>query len=207
MSAIGPKRTCLAPARNTPCTPKRCGAPLTAIKRCKVSKRLEARKEKIGAALQGGEGRQAGDFLPDRTHRNFEFERPVLSTDDWVMLVGKLVKIPVVYPNVLREFELPDETRADHESGNAAFYAILRSVLRQMRAVGGAAANHAPTVEVRCAVGGVQAAYIRPARHGIPMGIHLLVVEVVIPLRIGAECRIVFLGRQYERRAAAPAAH
>ena len=76
--------------RNPACTPKPCAAPLTAIKRRKVSKRLEAREEKIGAAFQRGEGRQAGDFLPDRTHRNFEFERPVLSTDDWVMLVREL---------------------------------------------------------------------------------------------------------------------
>src|SRR4029077_11835291 len=187
--------------------PKRCGAPLTAIKRRKVSKRLEAREEKIGAAFQRGEGRQAGDFLPDRTHRNFEFERPVLSTDDWVVLVRELVKIPVVYPNVLGEFELPDEAGADHESGDAAFDAILRSVLRQMRAVGGTAANHAPAVEVRCGVAGVQAAYMRTERHRISMRIHLLVVEVVVPLRVGAKCRIVFLGRQYERRAAAPAAH
>ena len=49
------------PVRNPPGTPKRCGAPLTAIKRRKVSKRLEAREEKIGAALQGDEGRQTGD--------------------------------------------------------------------------------------------------------------------------------------------------
>src|SRR5690242_8446357 len=104
--------------RNPPaCTRKRCGAPLTAIKRRKVSKRLEAREEKIGAAFQSGEGRQAGDFLPDRTLRNFKFERAVLSTDDWVVLVRELVKVPVVYPNVLREFELPNEARTDHESG------------------------------------------------------------------------------------------
>ena len=49
------------PVRNPPGTPKRCGAPLTAIKRRKVSKRLEAREEKIGAALQSDEGRQTGD--------------------------------------------------------------------------------------------------------------------------------------------------
>jgi hypothetical protein len=35
--------------RNPACTPKPCAAPLTAIKRRKVSKRLEAREEKIGA--------------------------------------------------------------------------------------------------------------------------------------------------------------
>ena len=58
-----------ARVRDPPACPKRCGAPLTAIKRRKVSKRLEAREEKIGATFQSGEGRQSGDFLPDRTFR------------------------------------------------------------------------------------------------------------------------------------------
>ena len=76
--------------------PKRCCAPLTAIKRREVSKRLEAREEKIGAAFQSGEGRQAGDFLSDRTLRNCEFKRAVLSADDWIVFVAELVKIPIV---------------------------------------------------------------------------------------------------------------
>ncbi len=39
------------------------------------------------------------------------------------------------------------------------------------------------------------------------MRVHLLVGEVVISLRVGAELGIVFFGREHERRAAAPAPH
>ena len=54
---------------------------------------------------------------------------------------------------------------------------------------------------------GIHAADVRAERHGITVRVHLLVVEVVVALRIRAERRVVFVRRQHERRAAAPAAH
>ena len=44
-------------------------------------------------------------------------------------------------------------------------------------------------------------------RYRIALRIHLLIVEVVVALRIGTERRIVLVGCQHQRCAAAPAAH
>ena len=44
-------------------------------------------------------------------------------------------------------------------------------------------------------------------RDRIAVRVHLLVVEVVVSLRIGPKLGIVLVGREHERRAAAPAAH
>src|SRR5205085_3536757 len=138
---------------------------------CEVSKRLDAGEKEIGAASHGGEGRQAGDFLADWALGDFVFERTVLSADDRVAFVAELVKVPVVRPNVLRELELPDEARADHECGDAALHAVLRRVLRQMRAVGGAATDHAATIHVRRRIPGIHSAHVRAERHRVAMRI------------------------------------
>src|SRR5215831_16216353 len=83
---------------------------LADIAECReISERLDAREKEVGAASHGGEGGQAGDFFADRTLRDFVFERAVLGPDDRVALVTELVKIPVVGPDVLGEFELADE--------------------------------------------------------------------------------------------------
>ena len=54
---------------------------------------------------------------------------------------------------------------------------------------------------------GIHAAHMRAERNRISVRVHLLVVEIVVALRIGAKRRVVFIGRQHERRATAPAAH
>src|SRR5262249_23929997 len=48
----------------------------------KVSKGLDAGEKKVGAASDRGEGRQTDNLLADRTFGDFEFQRPVLVTDD-----------------------------------------------------------------------------------------------------------------------------
>src|ERR1700730_10389498 len=159
----------------------------TDIAQCReVSKRLDAGEKEIGAASHAGEGRQAGDFLSDWALGDFVFERAVLSADDRVAFVAELVKIPVVRPNVLRELELSNEARADYEIFDATLQAILRHVLGEMRTVGGAATDHAAAIHVRRSVAGVHSAHVRAERHRIAMRIHLLVVEVVVPLKVGA---------------------
>ncbi len=172
-----------------------------------VSKRLDAGQEEVGAASDGGEGRQPCDLLPDRPLRDLEFQRAVLLADDRIALVAEFVEIPVIDPHVLRELELADEARADHEGRDPALHAVLRRAFRQRRAVGGAAADHAAPVHVRGRVARIHAPDVRAERHGIPVRVHLLVVEVVVPLRVGPERRIVLVRRQHERGAAAPAAH
>ena len=155
-------------------------------KRREISKRLDAWKEEVGAAPHGGECRQAGDFFADWTLRDFEFERAVVIADDRVAFVAELVKVPVVHPDVLCELVLPDETCADHECGDATLHAVVRRILRQMGPVGGAATDHAAAIHVRRRVAGIHAAHVRAERNRISVRVHLLVVEVVVALRIGA---------------------
>ena len=71
-----------------------------------MSKRFESGKEEIGAASQCCECRQPCDFLADGTFGNFEFKCAVLISDNGVALVTKLVKVTIIYPDVLREFKL-----------------------------------------------------------------------------------------------------
>ena len=62
--------------------------------------------------------------------------------------------------------------------------AILWRVFRQMRSVGGAATDHAAAIHVRGGVARIHAAHVRAQWNRISMRIHLLVVEVIVPLRI-----------------------
>ena len=50
-------------------------------------------------------------------------------------------------------------------------------------------------------------ANVRAERDRVAVRVHLLVVEVVVALHVGAQLRIVFFGGEHERRAAAPAPH
>src|SRR6185437_5845325 len=96
---------------------------LAVIGECrKMSKRRNAGKEEVCAAPYGRKCRQAGDFFSYWTFGNFEFQRTVVIADDWVAFIAKLVKIPVIYPDVLREFVLPNEACADDKSGDAALH-------------------------------------------------------------------------------------
>ena len=107
-----------------------CSARLIELAECgEISQRLEAGQEKVGAAPHGRECRQAGDLLADRPLRDLVFQRAVLVADDRVALVAELVEIPVVHPHVLRELELADQARADHERGDAALDAVVRRAL------------------------------------------------------------------------------
>src|SRR6202040_846297 len=130
-----------------------------------VSKGLDTREEEVGAAPHGGEGGQTGDFLSDRAFGDFVFERAILVADYRVAFVAELVKVPVVCPYVLCELELADEARADHESGDATLGPVFRSALRQVRAIGGAAADHAAAVHIVRRVAGSHSPDVRAERH------------------------------------------
>src|SRR6202040_4071526 len=149
-----------------------------------VSKGLDAREEEVGAAPHGGEGGQAGDFLSDRALGDFVFERAILVADYRVALIAEFMEVLVVCPDVLRELELADEARADHEGRDAAFHAVLWRFLRQMWAVGGAAADHAAAVHIVRRIAGIHSPHVRAEWYRIAMRIHLLIVEVVVALRI-----------------------
>src|SRR4029077_3417277 len=174
---------------------------------CEPAQRLEPGEEKVRAAANGGEGRQARDLPANRSLWNLEFERSVLSADDRVPLITEFVKVPIVDPDVLRELELADETCADHERRDTALLAIVGGALREIRTIGRPTPDHAPAVHVRRRIARVHAAHVGAQRHGITQWVLVLVVEIVAALWVGAECGIVLLGRECQRRTAAPAAH
>src|SRR5262245_35642321 len=117
------------------------------------------------------------------------------------------MKISVISPYILRKFELSDKTGTDHESRYAAVGTIVWSVFGQRQTIGSAAANHAAAVYVRCSIARVHTAHVRTEGHRISEGIHLFVVEVVVALHVGAQCRILFIGSQHEGSAASPSTH
>src|SRR5206468_4985577 len=127
----------------------------------KVSKRLEARQKEVSPAPNIRECRKTGDFLPNRALRDFVFQGTVLVAADRITLVAQFVKVPVVHPNVLRELELSNETRADNEGGDAALDTVLWRFFRQRRPVGAAAADHPSPLHVRRRVSGIHAADVR----------------------------------------------
>ena len=85
--------------------------------------------------------------------------------------------------------------------------AVLGRALGQRRPVGAAAPDHPAALMFSAVSRGFIRRMCAPDRAGVALGVHLAVVEVVVPLHVGAERRIVLLGREHERRAAAPAAH
>ena len=113
----------------------------------------------------------------------------------------------IVYPHVLRELELPDETRASDEGRDAAFRSVIQRAFRKGRAICAPAANHPAAAHIRGRVTWIHAAHVRAQGNRITVRVHLRIVEIVVPLRIGAELRVVFFGREHQGSAAAPAAH
>ena len=50
--------------------------------------------------------------------------------DDRVAFIAEFVKTPIVGPDILRELELADEARADHERRDTALLAVLARIPR-----------------------------------------------------------------------------
>ena len=130
-----------------------------------------------------------------------------MGADDRVPFVAQLVEVPVVDPDVLRELELADKARADDEGGDPAFDPVVGCAFRQWRPVWRPSPDHPAPVHVVRGVARIYPANVRAERDRIAMRIRLLIGEVVVALHVGAERRIVFFGREHERRPAAPAPH
>src|ERR1700751_3927113 len=135
--------------------------------RREVSERLDAGEKEVSPGCYGGEGRQAGDLSADGTFGDFEFEGAVVGADDRVTFVAEFVKVAIVHPHVLSKLVLPNEARADDECGDAALNAVVQRVLRQVRAIRGAAADHAAAVHVRRRIAGIHPSHARAERYRI----------------------------------------
>src|SRR3984957_3103660 len=160
-----------------------------------MAERPEAREKEVRAAPDRGEGRQPDDFLADGPLGDLELQRAILRADNRIALVAKLVEIAIVRPHVLRKLELPNETCANYERRDAAVDTILSLAVRQLRAIGRAAADHSPAVHVRRSIAWIHAARMGAERDRISVRVHLLVVEVVVSLRISTKLGIVLVGR------------
>ena len=117
------------------------------------------------------------------------------------------MEIWVICPNVLREFELADETCANHEHRNTAIDTILGSTFRQRRPVCRPTTDHFAPLDIDGRVTRIHAANMRAQRDSVTLGIHLRVVEVIVALRVVRERWIVFVGRKHKGSATSPAAH
>ena len=130
-----------------------------------------------------------------------------MGADDGIAFVAEFVEVPVVYPDVLRELELADEARADDEGGDPALDSVVGSAFQQRRPIRRPSPDHPAPVHVVPRVARIYPANVRAKRDRIAVRVHLLVVEVVVALHVGAQRRIVFFRREHERRSAAPAPH
>jgi hypothetical protein len=125
-----------------------------------------------------------------------------LSADHWIVLIAELVEIRVVYPNVLNELELADETRADHERRVAAIDTIFGRAFRQSWTECGSATDYfAPPDIPHRRVTRIHPPNMGSERYGISLWIHRRVIEVIVALRVVGDRRIVFF-RKNERSAA-----
>src|SRR3546814_16910396 len=118
------------------------------------------------------------------------FRSAVLGAADRIVFVAQLVEGFVVDPDVLRELELAHQIRTDDEGRDTALDAILGRTVGQCRAVGRTAPDHPAAVHVVRRVARVEPPGVRTQRAGLPVRIHLLVVEVVRSdeRRVGKEC-------------------
>src|SRR5262249_27509126 len=121
--------------------------PNLASGRGEVLKRVDAWEEEVGPTLYGRESGETLYLLSDGTFWNCKVKRAVLSTDHRIALIAELVKIWIVYPNILHKLELPDEACADHERRNTAIDAVLRRAFRQTRSICGSATDYFAPLE------------------------------------------------------------
>src|ERR1700722_1168334 len=132
-----------------------------------MAKRLEAREKEIRAASQRGEGRQANDLLANGPLGNLELERSVVRANDRVALVAKLVEVPIIYPDVLRELELPDEACANDEGGDPALDPIVGRALGKGRPIRRPPPDHPSPVHIVPGVARIHPPNVRAKRDRI----------------------------------------
>src|SRR3984957_16176686 len=118
------------------------------VERGQVSQGTDAWQEEVGAALEGGEGRQPLEYLADRPVGDLVLQRAVLRPADRVPLIAEFVERPVVDPDVLCELELAYQAGADDERCDAAVHPVIWGTLRQGRPIGRATADHSAPVHV-----------------------------------------------------------
>ena len=143
--------------------------------------------------------------------RDRQGPRPVVRSDERILLRGRADEDAVVEPLRLDELELAVQVRADEDEHDPAVGpVVLEDALREHRPVARPPADHAMQADVRGVPGVERVAGVRSARmraRGASEAAQVVPVgERVVALRVLAECGIVVVGGERERRAAGPAA-
>src|SRR5918997_1282078 len=172
--------------------------------------RPQARREAVLAAERDDERRQVLEPAPDRPLRNGEAARPVVRTDERVLLQRGADEDAVVQPLGLDELELSFEMRAREYEDDAAIGAVVfEHALGQHRSVARAAPDHAVQADIDSAVAVQRVARIRApcvrTQGALEAPRIVAVKERVVALRVIAEIRVVNVRRERERSAALPA--
>src|SRR5918998_937071 len=173
--------------------------------------RPQARREAVLAAARDDERREILEPAPDRPLGNGEAARPVVRTDERVLLQRGADEDAVVQPLGLDELELPFEVRAREYEDDAAIGAVVfEHALGQHRSVARAAPDDAVQADVDGAVAVQRVARIRApcvrTQGALEAPRIVAVEERVVALRVIAERRVVDVRRERERSAALPAA-
>ena len=125
------------------------------------------------------------DLFPDGPLWDGHVVRAVMRADERIALVSELVKLRIVGPHVLREFELPDQAGAADKRGNASLDTVFGSAFRQRRTVGPAAPDDACRRFMFTAVSrGFMRRMWAPSGQRIAVRVHLCVIEIVVALRV-----------------------
>ena len=172
----------------------------------------QARHEHVLAAAQHVERVDAVNSSPHRRLGNRERSAFSLQAHNWVAFLAKPRKISVVNPFPLQEFQGSHRFGADEKEIDPVrdFIIALRKCVRVIwRSVGCAAPNNAMDVHV-CEHGHLRIAWVHPAHMAAARHLFTFlvagIIEVVVSLRVLAECGVVLEWRQRQRRAAAPTA-
>src|SRR5262249_38886326 len=169
-------------------------------------------QEQVLAALENVEGLDAVETAPDRLLRNRESRPFFLTSDDRIALVTEPNEIAVVDPLLLQKFDRGHRLGADElEDGTVRHFVILFG--DRVRIVRGSIRRAASyqTMEIDVGEAGqVGVARVHApdvgAKRDLPAMRVIRVIEVVVPLRVRAEARIVDVRRERQRGAAAPTA-
>mgnify|MGYP001507267784 CR=1 FL=1 len=172
----------------------------------------QRRHEQVFAAPQAIEGGDAVQSAPHRRLRQREAAGRFVQADDGIALGTKVDEVAAVDPLLLQELDRVIGARADEdEEEPAGVLAVIRGcdIGCPFGAEGRGASNDAVDVHVgqdrQPAVARIQAPHVGRMRAYEAAWV-LRKIEIVVACRVGAQFRIVALGRQNQGRAAAPAA-
>src|SRR5262245_37466097 len=151
--------------------------------------------------------------MPDRLVWNGKSRSFLLQADNRVTFIADTYEVAVVNPLLLEEFDRGHRLGADEQKNGAARYFIsfFRHIVRIIWwPIRCAAPYEAMNVDIgqpsEICVTRVHAPDMASER-SLPAARVIRVVKIIVPMRVRAECGVVYFRCQHERCAAAPTAN